>query len=135
ATVLAATEQPDPATRSTATVVEENDRPASLDVVVIDGEAEALMRLRWNRPVRAAVVKRGDRIWIAFDATVPDFSIAPIEAAAGPVYDAPALIESEAVLAFSLRVDDAVEPRVSAAGNTWYVQMRPRRSETTTAVA
>lgn len=135
-TQLAAAEpSEEPVVRSPAIASEGADSvaadAATVDVVVIDGDFEALMRLRWSEPVRAAVTKRGDRIWVVFDRPAQGFDLAAIEAAAGPIFEAPELAGNGEVLAFSVQVGEDVEPRVSAAGNTWYVQIRPRRSETT----
>lgn len=107
------------------------DRAASarLDVVVIEGDFEALMRLRWSEPVRAAVIRRGSQIWIAFDRHAENFDLAAIASGAGELYSDPEVIDSDGGLVFGVTVGDEVEPRVTAAGNTWYVQMRPRRSE------
>ena len=107
---------------------------ARLDVVVIEGDFEALMRLRWSEPVRAAVIRRGGQIWIAFDRHAEDFDLAAIESGAGELYSDPKVIDSDGGLVFGVHVGDEVEPRVTAAGNTWYVQMRPRRSESAVAL-
>ena len=116
----------------TASAEVEGAIAATVEVVVIGGDTDALMRLRWSQPVRAAVVKRGDRIWVAFDRAAENLDFSVVESEAGTLYDEPKLSESENALVFSLRVDDQIEPRVSAAGDTWFVQLRPRRSETTT---
>ncbi len=134
--------EPDPPVRSAAVEPGSDAEPAdqadsvgppTVDVVVIDGDFEALMRLRWSEPVRAAVVRRGDRIWVAFDRPAADFDMAAVEAGAGPIYDDPVLVDGDGLL-FSVRVESEVEPRVTASGNTWYVQLRPRRSESSLAL-
>lgn len=100
-----------------------------VEVVVIGGDFEAMIRLRWAEPVRAAVVKRGDRIWISFDRLAEGFDPAVLANDAGPIYSDPVVVETPGGLVFSVRAGEDVEPRVNAAGNTWYVQMRPRRSD------
>lgn len=100
-----------------------------VEVVVIGGDFEAMIRLRWSEPVRAAVVKRGDRIWVSFDRLADGFDPAVLANDAGPIYSDPVVVETPGGLVFSVRAGEDVEPRVNAAGNTWYVQMRPRRSD------
>jgi hypothetical protein len=84
-----------------------------------------VLRLAWPSPVRAAAIKRGRRIVLAFDGEAPADLVERLRAAAPELEALSAqLLAGATVLSFD--VNALVEPRLQRSGGGWTIDLRAR---------
>ncbi len=109
-------------------VVNPQAPPADLTIDAIGGDEQMVLRLRWSQPVHGAVFARAGWLWMVFDHDVnPDLS--SLEIQAGGIVGPPVLEHLPDATILRMTLDGDVAPRVRAANDTWFVQLRPGAAE------
>jgi len=86
-----------------------------------------IMTFAWQRPTAAAVFRRGENLWLAFDRPPPKDVVTRI-AAAAPHLGEVRLLEDDGATVLIIGASPTVVPRLSREGSRWTVDLRPRSS-------
>ncbi|WP_374275906.1 hypothetical protein [Brevundimonas sp.] len=97
-------------------------RPAAVTVAADASADRVSLDFDWDRPVGAAVFRRGEAVWIVFDAAAP--AALPSGASLGPVTDAK-VTRGEDWTAVRLAAPKTLAVAASAEGGRWRVTLAP----------
>src|SRR5205814_5346260 len=83
------------------------------------------LRFDWTKPVAAAVWRRGDRIWVLFDAP-SQIDLAEVRQNGRAAVPAIEQVENARATVLRLETIAGFSPLLSRQGNSWTVELRPQ---------
>ncbi len=92
-----------------------------------DPVVPVIMTFAWQRPTAAAVFRRGENLWLAFDRPPPKDVVKRIAAAVPHLGEVRLLADAGATI-LVIGANPTVVPRLSREGSRWTVDLRPRSS-------
>lgn len=99
--------------------------PGPLSLLYANGEAGATLRFEWNKPVDAAIFRRGAYLWIVFNAPIP-VDLADLRAKGKIAVTAVQQIPHPTATILRLTTLKGFNPSIRRADTAWVVELTPQ---------
>jgi hypothetical protein len=117
--------QPEPAAKPAASIAAPARPPGPLSLRYASGDEGATLRFEWNKPVGAAVFRRGAYLWIVFGAPIP-VDLADLRGKGQAAITAVQQIPHPTATILRLATLKGFNPSLRRADNAWVVELTPQ---------